>query len=311
VTQPAAWTLADVPDQRGRTVVVTGASPGGLGFHTALELARAGARVVLAGRNEGKLDATATEVARAVPEAAPQRLLVDLSSLESVRRAAERAQHLGPVHVLVNNAGVMATPQQTTPEGFDLQMATNHFGPFLFTGLLLPQLTESGDGRVVTVSSLMHRHARRAPLEDPRVRTQRYRRWRQYGESKLANLLFTFELERRLRAAEVPVRALAAHPGIAGTHLTANGQFGRSSGGLASILDATVRAVSQSAAHGAWPLLMAATADLPGGSYCGPGGPRQFSGPPRLVGSSQLARDEDAQRRLWELSEEAVGLRWP
>ncbi|WP_110181117.1 oxidoreductase [Nocardioides solisilvae] len=310
MTSPA-WTLADVGDQSGRTVVVTGPSPGGLGQHVALELARRGARVVLAGRSREKLDATAATVRGEVPGAAPEQLLVDLSSLESVRGAASAARDLGPLDVLVNNAGVMATPQQVTGDGFDLQMATNHFGPFLLTGLLLPQLREAGGGRVVTVSSLMHRRARRAPLGDPRVRRERYRRWQVYAESKLANLLFTHELQRRCDAAGVPVRALAAHPGIAGTHLTANGQFGRSSGGAASILDATVRAVSQSAAAGAWPVLMAATADLPGGSFCGPDGFQQVSGPPRLVGSSALARDESAQRRLWELSEEAVGLRWP
>lgn len=311
-----AWTVEEIGDQSGRTVVVTGASPGGLGHYTALELARRGARVVLAGRSREKLDATAQAIRDEVPGARPDQLLVDLASLESVRSAARTAQALGPLDVLVNNAGVMATPQQATGDGFELQMATNHFGPFLLTGLLLPQLSEGGDGgssggRVVTVSSLMHRTARRAPLTDPRVRTERYRRWRTYAESKLANLLFTFELDRRLRGRGLPVTALAAHPGIAGTHLTANGQFGRSSGGLASILDATVRAVSQPAAHGAWPVLMAATADLPGGSYCGPGGQRELGGPPRLVNTSGLARDEVAQRRLWEISEEAVGLHWP
>lgn len=308
---PAAWTLAQLPDLGGRTIVVTGASPGGLGHHTALELARHRARVVLAGRSETKLAATEATIRDAVPGAELDRLLVDLADLRSVRQAAAEAARLGPIHVLVNNAGVMATPPRRTADGFDLQMATNHFGPFLLTGLLLPQLVAAGDSRVVTVSSLMHRMARSAPLGDPRVQAGRYLRWPEYSATKLANLLFTFELDRRLRAAELPVSTLAAHPGVAGTHLVANGQTGRSSGGVASILDAATRAVTQSAADGALPLLMAATADLPGGTYVGPSGAGETRGRPQVVGCSGLARDHDAQRRLWELSEEAVGLAWP
>jgi len=206
---------------------------------------------------------------------------------------------------------VMATPYSPTVDGFSLQLATNHFGPFLLTGLLLPQLAASGAGRVVTVSSQMHRLARRAPLGDPRVKPRLHSRWAAYSETKLANLLFTFELDRRAAAAALPVSALAAHPGLSGTHLVVNGQFGRSSGGLATILDAATKAVSQSAAMGALPLLMAATADLPGSTYCGPSGFHERGGPPAIVGCSILARDPDAGRRLWELSEEAVGLRWP
>ena len=190
-------------------------------------------------------------------------------------------------------------------------MATNHFGPFLLTGLLLPQLVASGAGRVVVVSSNMHRTARRAPLGDPRTSPQHYQRWVQYGATKLANLLFMYELDRRLRTAGLPVTALAAHPGFAGTHLVVNGQLGRSSGGIASILDAATKAVSQSAADGALPLLMAATADLPGATYCGPSGLSEWRGLPQVVGSSAVARDPEAQRALWELSERAVGLTYP
>ena len=144
--------------------------------------------------------------------------------------------------MLVNNAGVMGTPYHRTADGLELQMATNHFGPFLLTGLLLPQLVASGDGRVVAVSSQMHRIARTAPLDDPHVQQGRYQRWPTYGQTKLANLLFTYELDRRLRRAELPVKALAAHPGFASTHLAANGQYGRSSGGRASILDGAIKA---------------------------------------------------------------------
>ncbi|HSU01588.1 MAG TPA: oxidoreductase [Nocardioides sp.] len=306
----AAWTTEDIGDLSGRTAVVTGPTLGGLGFHTALELARHGARVALAGRTPAKLDAAAEAITAEVPDAALDTLVVDLSDLGSVRAAGRAAQELGPLHLLVNNAGVMASPHRRTVDGLESQMATNHFGPFLLTGLLLDQLVASGEGRVVTLSSQMHRLARSAPLEDPRAR-RRHSRWRVYSRTKLANLLFTFELDRRLRRAGLPVLALAAHPGLAGTHLAVNGQLGSTEGRRAAILDAAVKAVSQSAAAGAWPSLMAATADLPGGTYVGPGGPGQASGRPRVVDTAPLARDEMAQRRLWETSEETVGLTWP
>jgi NAD(P)-dependent dehydrogenase (short-subunit alcohol dehydrogenase family) len=190
-------------------------------------------------------------------------------------------------------------------------MATNHFGPFLLTGLLLPQLVQSADGRVVAVSSMFHKWAGKPPLHDPREQTGRYSRWRVYGQTKLANLLFTSELDRRLRDADLPVKALAAHPGFAGTHLAANGQYGRATGGVATILDATIRAVSQPAAAGAWPTLMAATDDVPGNAFVGPSGLQQMAGTPQIVGRSKQARDEEAARRLWEISEETVDLRYP
>jgi len=305
------WHVDDMPDQSGRTVLVTGCTVGGLGFHTALELARRGARVVLAGRSDGKVAEAERQITDEVPTADLSRLVIDLADLSSVRRGAAHAGAVGPIHCLVNNAGVMATPEKRTPDGFELQLATNHLGPFLLTGLLLPQLVASGDGRVVAVSSQMHRVAKRAPLEDPRGRTGHYRRWPTYARSKLANLLFTFELDRRCRAADLPVKALAAHPGYAGTHLVVNGQVGGLGGPVASILHAANRAVSQPAAAGALPLLMAATDDLPGSTYCGPGGAGEARGAPRLVGCTALARDEQAQREMWELSQRAVGLDYP
>jgi NAD(P)-dependent dehydrogenase (short-subunit alcohol dehydrogenase family) len=306
------WALADIPDQAGRTIVVTGTTRGGLGQFTALELARRGARVVLAGRSESRLDETEAALLLEVPAAELEKVALDLADFAAVRRAAAALAGLGAIDVLINNAGVMGTPYHRTPDGLELQLATNHFGPFLLTGLLLPQLVASSAGRVVTVSSQMHRVARRAPLDDPRAPDRHYRRWSVYGESKLANLLFTYELDRRARDAELPVRALAAHPGFAATHLAANGQYGRSTGGRASILDAAVKAVSpHSAAQGAWPTLMAATADLPGSTFCGPSGLAQWRGAPTVVRSSAQSYDETAQRRLWQLSQEITGIRYP
>ena len=304
-----SWSPADIASQRGRTALVTGVSVGGLGHYTALELARAGARVVLAGRNPDRLAETATTIREEVPDALLERLVVDLADLSSVRSAAAEAAAYGSLDLLVNNAGIMATPYRRTVDGFESQLATNHFGPFLLTGLLLPQVATGG--RVVTVSSLMHRFARQAPLGDPSVKAKPYLRWVAYSQTKLANLLFTFELDRRLRESGSSVSAHAAHPGYAGTHLVANGLFGRSAGGVASIFDAANRAIGQSPAVGAWPTLMAATADLPGSTYCGPSGLGEVAGSPRLVGWTRQAGDRDSQRELWELSEKATGITYP
>jgi NAD(P)-dependent dehydrogenase (short-subunit alcohol dehydrogenase family) len=267
---------------------------------------------VLSGRTPRRLEETGAAILAEAPTAEIDTVVLDLADQGSVRRAAAQAAGLGPVHALVNNAGVMGTPYHRTPDGLELQMATNHFGPFLLTGLLLPQLVASEGATVVTVSSQMHRLARRPPLGDPRAQRGRYLRWPVYSQSKLANLLFTYELDRRARRAELPVKALAAHPGLAATHLVANGRYGRRTGGRASILDAAMKAVSpNSADEGAWPTLMATTADLPGSTYCGPGGLSQWGGPPTVVTSNGLSHDEDAARRLWEISEDVTAIRYP
>lgn len=304
------WRVEDIGDLSGRTALVTGPTLGGLGFHTALELSRHGARVALAGRNPITVRESAEAIRHEVPGSRVDEIVLDLSDMTSVRQGAASAQDLGPLHLLVNNAGVMAPPLHRTADGFEQQFATNHLGPFLLTGLLLDQLRAAGSARVVTVSSQMHRIARSAPLRDPRA-PRRYHRWPAYGESKLANLLFTYELDRRCRRARLGISAYAAHPGFAGTHLAVNSQVRPHQARRAAILDAAVKAMSQSPAAGAWPTLMAATADLPSGTYVGPSGPGQLSGPPEVVTPSGLARDEVAQRRLWELSEQAVGLAWP
>ncbi|MEX0428231.1 oxidoreductase [Nocardioides sp. DS6] len=309
------WSTASIPDLSGTIAVVTGPTAGGIGWHTARGLASHGAAVILAGRSWERLDAADKALHDAVPTARTEKVALDLADLRSVRAGAEAiadaAYELGgPLRLLVNNAGVMATPPQRTVDGLDLQLATNHFGPFLLTGLLLESLVASGSGRVVTVASLMHKMARRAPLSYPTVPVGRYSAWGTYAQSKLANLLFTYELDRRVRAAGLPITAVAAHPGYADTHLVANGPMARW-GRFSSIGQAASSAVAQTPEAGSWPTLMAATADLPRASYVGPGGPFELAGPPRPVSASRLARDPDAARALWELSEQTTGIAYP
>lgn len=297
------WHLDQMPDQTGKRALVTGVTSG-IGEVTALELARRGAEVILGARSAAKLDATEIRIRAQVPEAKLRRLIIDVSEMQSVRQAAEEAAEHGALDILINNAGVMFTPNSRTKDGFELQLATNHFGPFLLTGLLLPRLVESGAGRVVAVASFGHRGARRAPLDDPRI-AGKYNRYSAYFGSKLANLLFTFELDRRLRAKHLPVKALAAHPGYASTNLTVG------KGTTDSIMHAATAYLGQPPDMGALPTLMAATADLPGSSYVGPSGPGELRGHPHIVGTSRLARDRTAQRRMWEISEQATGIRYP
>ena len=224
------WSLGDIGDQTGRTVLVTGPSPNGLGHHVALELARRGARVVLAGRDPAKLAATADLVGQQVPGARVDRLELDLAELASVRRAAAKASALGPIHVLVNNAGVMAPRTRGPATASSCRWPPTTSGRSCSPASCCPSSSPAGDGRVVTVSSNGHRMTRSTPVDDPLTSPRHYQRWPQYAATKLANLLFTYELDRRLREAGLPVRALAAHPGFAGTHLVVNGQLGRAVG---------------------------------------------------------------------------------
>lgn len=306
-----AWSLADVPDQTGRRALVTGVTSG-IGEQTALELARHGAEVLLGARNPAKLEATIASITTEVPHARLVPLPLDVSDLASVRRAASQVE--GPLHLLVNNAGVMATPYSRTSDGLELQMATNHFGPFALTGLLLPRLVESGDGRVVGLSSLFHRLTRTAPLGDPTRQRGRYGRWRAYAQSKLADLLFVLELDRRAREQGLPLKALAAHPGFSSTSLLGTGREAGSTRQrvrmTSTILQAFFEGAGQPARLGALPTLMAATADLPGSTYVGPSGPAQLAGPPRIVGMRPLARDREAARELWRISEDATDVRY-
>jgi len=298
------WTAAQIPDQHGRVAVVTGANSG-IGFFAARELARAGARVVLAVRNADKGAEAGRDIAAAVPGAKVEVAPLDLASLDSVRSFAEQFKAANDgLDVLINNAGVMAAhPRQLTADGFELQFGTNHLGHFALTGLLLDRMAGRDDARIVTVSSGAHRMGR---INFDDLQGERgYGRWRAYGQSKLSNLLFAFELDRRLRAAGSSVRSLAAHPGYAATNL----QFA-----AAPRLDRMVMAVgnrimAQSAEMGALPLLYAAAyPGLEGGTYVGPSSFFEQRGYPRPVGSSGAARNEDAARRLWAVSEELTGV---
>jgi len=304
------WSIEDIPDLAGRRFLVTGVTSG-LGTDIARELAARDAEVVLAARSPQKLETTVSTLSAEVPGARLQTLVVDLADLSSVRRAALEAEALGPIDVLVNNAGVMALPYHRTVDGFEVQLATNHLGPFALTGLLLDQIAASGNGRVVNTGSQAHRMALSSPLRDPRVQHGRYSKWHSYAQSKLADVQFTYALDRRLKAAGLPVIATAAHPGYSATGLMHGRNAGKEIGPLTRGLEKAFTALGQPAAMGALPTLMAATADLPGGTYVGPDGLGQMRGLPRVVRSTRRARRVDDQDRLWELSEQATGVRYP
>jgi NAD(P)-dependent dehydrogenase (short-subunit alcohol dehydrogenase family) len=299
------WTAEDMPRQDGRTAIVTGANSG-LGLATARELARAGARVVLAVRNVARGEEAARAIRAAHPDAALEVEALDLAELASVRDFAARfaAAHDG-LDLLINNAGLMAPPRRTTADGFELQLGTNHLGHFALTGLVIEAMSGRADARVVTLSSTAHRMGR--IRFDDLQSEHHYFRWNAYGQSKLANLLFMLELERRLRAAGWTARSLAAHPGWAATNLQT---------AAPPLLDRIVgtignHVIAQSADMGALPTLYAATfPDLPGGTYVGPDGRGEQRGHPRPVGMTSAARDEAAARRLWEVSEELTGVRF-
>jgi NAD(P)-dependent dehydrogenase (short-subunit alcohol dehydrogenase family) len=295
-----AWSAADIPSQEGRTVVVTGATSG-IGYHTARELARAGAEVVLAVRDAARGEAARGEIGAAAV------VRLDLADQASVRAAAEEILGRWPrIDVLVNNAGVMALPRRVTVDGFELQLATNHLGPFAFTGLLIGAL---GAARVVTVSSGAHRGGKIA--FDDLQGERGYQRWRAYSQTKLANLLFMFELGRRAAVAGLELRSVAAHPGLAKTNLQAVGPRMAGSRLRELLIVGGTRALGQSDVQGALPSLYAATTPgLASGTYVGPDGIFEGRGHPKLVSASNAARDEAVARRLWEASEELTGVRY-
>jgi NAD(P)-dependent dehydrogenase (short-subunit alcohol dehydrogenase family) len=298
------WTAADIPDQTGRVAIVTGANSG-LGLATARELARAGARVVLAVRNTAKGDQAAATVRSQVPGTELEVRQLDLAELDSVwefSRAVAAAHDR--VDLLINNAGIMAAPRRLTKQGFESQFGTNHLGHFALSGLLLPALLKAPAPRVVTVSSTLHR--RGTMNFDDLMGERKYSRWGAYGQSKLANLMFCFELQRRATEAGAPLLSMAAHPGYAATNLqfAAPDRFYEK-----AYMWIGNKLFAQSADMGALPTLYAATfPGLPGGSYVGPDGVGEQRGHPKVVKAAGKAYDEQAWRRLWEVSEQLTGV---
>lgn len=294
----SAWTAEDIPDQSGRTVLVTGANSG-LGLHTCLGLARQGARVLMACRSTARGQEALERVRRATPGAAVELVTLDLASLASVRAAAaEVGDRLDRLDLLVDNAGIMAVPRSVTEDGFESQLGTNHLGHFALTGLLLPGLLAAPTPRVVVVSSSAHRMGR---IDFDDLQSQRrYSRWGAYGQSKLANLLFAGELQRR---AGDRLLVASAHPGYAATHL----QSGQGSPLLETVLKVG-NLFAQSGAQGAWPSLYAATMpDVQADDYWGPG-LAEVRGHPKRVGRTAAARDMTVAHRLWQVSETLTGV---
>jgi NAD(P)-dependent dehydrogenase (short-subunit alcohol dehydrogenase family) len=294
------WTAADIPDLDGRRAVVTGANSG-LGFQIALELARHGASVVLAVRDLGRGE----EAARKIGEAHAEVRRLDLADLASVREFAEGFS--GGLDLLVNNAGVMALPRRTTADGFEMQLGVNHLGHFALTGLLLPALLKNPGARVVTMSSGAHAFGR---IRFENLQGERhYQRWLAYGQSKLANLLFAFELARRAALADLDLTSVAAHPGYAATNLQTQAARMENSRVKAALAELGNRVFAQSDAQGALPALYAATMpDVIGGEYFGPGGRSGMRGYPTRAQTSKSARDPELAARLWAVSEELTGV---
>jgi len=300
------WSIDDIPDQSGRTAVVTGANSG-LGLVTSRELARKGARVIMACRSTDKGESAASEIRTAAPEARLDVRALDLSSLDSIQAFANDLDlGAGKLDLLINNAGIMMTPQQTTHDGFELQLGTNHLGHFALTGLLLDSVQSAGAGRVVTLSSIEHKSGH-IEFDDLQLRNS-YAPRKAYQQSKLANALFGVELDRRLRAAGSSALSVLAHPGYSDTNLQSTGPTGV----MKRLMSVSNRLVAQGADKGALPTLYAATApDAEGGDYYGPDGFMEMRGNPTHVDVIPEAKDPEVARRLWEASEELTGVRYP
>jgi len=304
-----AWTAADIPDLSGKTIVVTGGNSG-IGYEAALEFARKRAEVILACRDLGKARTAADRISASASGAKVKVMELDLSNLASVRGFSD-AFHLEhpALHVLCNNAGVMAIPYRQTADGFEMQFGTNHLGHFALTGLLLDRLLATDGARVVNVASGAHRFG--SMRFDDLQWKNGYRKWRAYGQSKLANLLFTSELQRKVDAAGKKLICLACHPGYAATNLQAVGPKMSGSSLMESLSEFGNRIFAQSAAMGALPTEYAAVApDVHGNDYIGPDGMGEFRGYPVKVGRSAAAEDSAAASRLWEASEQLTNVHY-
>lgn len=304
------WTLQDIPDQTGRVAVVTGANSG-IGLETARELARKGARVVLACRSEARANEALADIRAELPDAQAEFECLDLADLEQLPAfVAAFRERFDRLDLLINNAGVMVPPAGKTKQGFELQLGVNHLGHYALTGRLLDLLLATPGARVVNVSSTAHRGGR-IDFDDLDFESRGYQAMRAYGQSKLANLLFTYELERRLDAADRDTLCAACHPGWAATNLQFQGARMDGSTLMERLADLGNRLFSQDAAMGSLPTLYAATApDVEGGDYIGPNRMFETWGHPTRVGTSARARDEHDATRLWELSEELTGVRF-
>lgn len=310
-TAAQKWNTSDLPDLTGRTVIVTGANSG-LGFCTSEALAAHGAKVTMAVRNLDKGHQAADKIRATSPAAQVELARLDLADLASVRAFAQSwsAANSQGLDLLINNAGIMAIPKRATADGFEMQIGTNHLGHFVLTGLLLPALVAVPNSRVVTVASQAHRMGQ--INFDDLMGEKHYRQWRAYGQSKLANLLFTAELQRRIDQAHLSILALAAHPGFASTNLQSVGPSMRGSTIEAKLTSLSGNIMSQSAAMGALPTLFAATAPgLAGDTYIGPDGFMETRGYPKIVGRSKAALNAADARRLWQVSEQLTGVSYP
>ena len=301
------WTEKDVPDETGRVAIVTGSNTG-LGYDTARVLAARGARVVMAVRDTAKGDAAAARIRELSKGAEVTVHELDLGSLASVRAAAAELAAAHPrIDLLINNAGVMYPPKQNTADGFELQFGTNHLGHFALTGLLLKNLLGVDGSRVVAVASIAHNIRAKIDFADLQWETRRYDRVASYGQSKLANLMFTYDLQRRLAAAKAKTIAVAAHPGVAATELVRHVP----GAGLPGVSWLSGRLLNTSEL-GALPTLRAATDPaVRGGQYYGPDGFRELRGYPKLATSNAQSHDTAAQERLWTVSEELTGVTYP
>jgi NAD(P)-dependent dehydrogenase (short-subunit alcohol dehydrogenase family) len=295
------WTIQDIPSQKGRLAVVTGGNRG-LGLEIVLALASAGAHVVIATRDAAKAEIAVTQVRRQMPDATVEAMILDQSDLGAIRRFSEALHsRFDRLDLMVNNASAILVTQGKTNDGFERHIGVNHLGSFALSGLLLDLLNAGTDARIVNTSSTAHRLVKGIDLDDLQIEHTEYKPMEAYGRSKLAALLYTFELDRRLRKAGSKVKAVAAHPGYSNTNPDKGGFMMRVATSI----------FAQPAEMGALPQLYAATApDVAGGDYYGPGGPMEMRGYPAKVGTKPTATDEKVAARLWTISEALTGVNY-